>query len=430
MLSTPATLALGLLVRAATAGGDAWVVHDTTTVTDTTTVQVTKYVDVTISNTKTEWCTESKTNTIYVTVYATNTVWVQVVNTKTDWTAITNTETDSATITNTETDSVTITNTETDSATITNTETDSTTITNTETDSATITNTETDSVTVTTTETDSATVTTTETDSATITNTETDSVTITNTETDSVTITNTDTTTTTTTIFSTTYDPCPKSCSVSVETVNVYFWPTDRPYTYPSTYVDPTMHYTFTSPSVYLYIPSAVGINTANQPTGPSTSRWMLPLNLWEVSTIAYGTNMTRQLTLADLGTDCPKTADPTAIATMVDSRCDPILAAPHQVSSWAYPCNACGRFGMFDPPYAVPALTGSLVLPTASPPPVVITSAPPPPVPTPTAPTSSFVLTSPTSTVTASIVTAGAEGKPGVAVWLVSFVMGAMFWL
>ena len=32
--------------------------------------------------------------------------------------------------------------------------------------------------------------------------------------------------------------------SSSVATVNLYFWPTNRPYTYPSTYVDPELGYT------------------------------------------------------------------------------------------------------------------------------------------------------------------------------------------
>lgn len=118
-----------------------------------------------------------------------------------------------------------------------------------------------------------------------------------------------------------------------------------------------------------MLIPTAVGINTAGQRAGPSTTSWILPLDLSQVSTIAPAAtgNITRQLTLADLGTDCPQTADPTAIATMVDSRCDPVLAAPTPVREWAYPCNACGRFGLFDPPYAVPTLTGGLVEPTVT---------------------------------------------------------------
>ena len=123
------------------------------------------------------------------------------------------------------------------------------------------------------------------------------------------------------------------------------------------------------SPSVYMMIPTVVGVNTAGELVGPSTSSWILPLDLDEVSTID-GT-ATRQLTLSHLRTDCPKTAEPSAIATMLDSACDPILAAPRQVRSWANPCNACGRFGLFDPPYAVPPVTGLIATTTG-----VITSS------------------------------------------------------
>ncbi|KAK4199486.1 hypothetical protein QBC40DRAFT_81307 [Triangularia verruculosa] len=325
------------------------------TVYNTTVVQKTQYVDYIVNVTQTNTCFESTTVTLNYTV------------------SVTNTDTDLVTITNTDTDLVTITNTATNSTTITATDTDSVTITNTDTDSVTITTTDIDAVTVTTTDTDAVTVTTT--------------------DTEAVTITTTDSTTITRTVYTTTYDPCPKSCSISAARVNLYFWPSDRPYTYPTTYVDPSLSYTFTSPSVYMYIPSAQGVNTLGQRVEPSTSNWILPLDLYEVSTIAYGTNATRQLTLADLGTNCPKTYNPTAIAT-IDADCDPMLAAPSQVRSWAYPCNACGRFGLFDPPYAVPTVTGGLLGPTtvvvtAEPitvtaPPVIETSPPAPPPPPP----------------------------------------------
>ncbi|KAK4161345.1 hypothetical protein QBC43DRAFT_98041 [Cladorrhinum sp. PSN259] len=405
MLSTPKALViLPLLVQSAKGWG-ARSPHDkkpvikapeevctaSATVTNTTTVEVTRYVDYTVNLTTTQIITECTTTTHHYTVQLT----------ATNYTTITNTDTALTTVTNTGTALTTVTNTETGLTTVTNTDTDSVTITNTDTALTTITNTGTDSVTVTTTDTDSVTITTTDTDSVTITNTETDSVTITNTDTttttETVPATITTFTTQTQTIFSTTYDPCPKSCSISAATVNLYFWPTNRPYTYPSTYVDTSLSYTFTSPSVYMLIPTAVGINTLNQTAGPSTTSWILPLDLYEVSTIVGGNigpgtsgGITRQLTLADLGTDCAQTADPTAIATMVDSRCDPVLAAPTQVRNWAYPCNACGRFGLFDPPYAVPTITGGLVPPPTTvvtiPPPVIvtataapITSAPPP---------------------------------------------------
>ncbi|KFY02473.1 hypothetical protein O988_02136 [Pseudogymnoascus sp. VKM F-3808] len=213
----------------------------------------------------------------------------------------------------------------------------------------------------------------------TVSTTQTNPTTDTDTQTTTATVPATITTYTTQTVISTTDDPCPSTCSISVGTVNLYFWPTSRPYTYPSTYIDTALAYTFTSPSVYMLIPTAIGTNSLG-PAGPSTSNWILPLDLEEVSTIIDGT-VTRQLTLSDLGTDCPQTAEPTAIASMVDSRCDPILAAPKQVVSWAYPCNACGRFGLFDPPYAVPTITGPLVE-TTTPVPVKTTATP-----TPTAP-------------------------------------------
>jgi len=372
-----ALTALGLLLRGVNGGGYD---HVQTTVTDTIVEYVTRYVDVTVYNTKTD--------VVCITEYTTTTLHYTVSVTQTNSATVTTTETDYATVTNTETDSVTITNT--DYATITNTETDSVTIT--DTDSITIT--DTDYATITNTETDSTTVTTTGTVPTTITTTGTVPTTVTTTDTVPATITTF--TTEVQTIFSTTYDPCPTSCSISAERVNLYFWPTNRPYTYPSTYVEEVRGlgaYTFTSPSVYMFIPTAVGTNTAGEHVGPSTANWMLPLELYEVSTIATAAgNATRQLTLADLGTKCPKTFDPTAIATLGgSSACDPMLAAPTQVRSWAYPCNACGKFGLFDPPYAVPTITGSLVVPTTTippAPPVTVTAIPtatvPPPPPPP----------------------------------------------
>jgi hypothetical protein len=107
----------------------------------------------------------------------------------------------------------------------------------------------------------------------------------------------------------------------------------------------------------YLY-----GYNTAGR-AGPSGTSVVFPLDLDQVSTIDLTNSATRQLTLNDLGTDCPQTEAPSVIATAApNGRCDPILVAPEPVKSWASPCNACGNFGMFDPPYAVAPLTGGLV--------------------------------------------------------------------
>ncbi|KAM7213328.1 hypothetical protein V8F06_011276 [Rhypophila decipiens] len=332
------------------------------TVFATTTIPVTCYENVTVPH----YVDTTITNTNYVNTTLVNTVYKVVSVTESTTatlhytTAVTETETDSTSTTNT--------------LYFTESTTETTSTSTTDTLYFTVSTTDTESTS--TTDTLYFTESTTETDSTTITNTETDTVTTTST------VPATITTYTTETIFSTTYDPCPKSCSISAATVNLYFWPTDRPYTYPSTYVDKKLGYTFVSPSVYMMIPTAAGINTAGQRAGPSTESWILPLDLWEVSTIDG--SATKQLTLSHLRTDCPKSADASEIATMINSACDPILAAPTKVRSWAYPCNACGRFGLFDPPYAVPPVTG--LVPTTTIIPVVTTTAAPV-TPTPTVP-------------------------------------------
>jgi len=115
-----------------------------------------------------------------------------------------------------------------------------------------------------------------------------------------------------------------------------------------------------TSPSVYMVVNTMYGYNTAGR-AGPSGTSLVFPLDLNQVSTVDLVNSATRQLTLNDLGTDCPQTLAPFATATP-NGRCDPILVAPEPVKSWASPCNACGSFGLFDPPYAVSPLTGGLV--------------------------------------------------------------------
>ncbi len=99
------------------------------------------------------------------------------------------------------------------------------------------------------------------------------------------------------------------------------------------------------SPSVYMLIDTIYGYNSAGR-VGPSATSTIFALDLDEVSTIVTGSNATHQLTLSDLSTDCPQSADPSAIATMAPGgRCDPVLAAPNAVKSWASPCGACGPF-------------------------------------------------------------------------------------
>ncbi|KAH6643380.1 hypothetical protein BKA67DRAFT_542339 [Truncatella angustata] len=160
----------------------------------------------------------------------------------------------------------------------------------------------------------------------------------------------------------TTRNSCDATCSVYAGTVELFFWPTNNDYSYPATYVDTRLDYTFVSPSVYYMINTIHGVNISNGAVvGPYATSTIFGFDLGEVSTIVGGT-ITQQLTLNDLGTDCPRTVDASAIATLVDSRCDPILAAPSKIREWAQPCAACQRLGLFDPPYAIPTLTGGLV--------------------------------------------------------------------
>ncbi|KAF3013309.1 hypothetical protein E8E14_010912 [Neopestalotiopsis sp. 37M] len=201
-------------------------------------------------------------------------------------------------------------------------------------------------------------------------------------------------------------DECPTTCSIYAGTVNLFFWPTDNDYIYPSTYVDASLDYTLeasTSPSVYMLVDVIYGTNSLGI-VGPSATSKIFPLDLDEVSTIVGGT-VTEQLSLSDLGTDCPQSEPPSVIATLSDSRCDPILAAPDEVKSWAWPCNACGRFGLFDPPYAIPTLTGGLIGPTTTTTATVATSAAT--GATPTAVTTTQVIV--TSAATATTSAAGA---------------------
>ncbi|KAJ5966405.1 hypothetical protein N7481_013119 [Penicillium waksmanii] len=39
-------------------------------------------------------------------------------------------------------------------------------------------------------------------------------------------------------------NPCPTSCKVSAGTVNLFYWPTNQPYDYPTTYFDEHLDYT------------------------------------------------------------------------------------------------------------------------------------------------------------------------------------------
>lgn len=111
-------------------------------------------------------------------------------------------------------------------------------------------------------------------------------------------------------------------------------------------------------------------------PLGPSTSRAIFGFDLTEVSTLAPYTDESvttrrdpKQLQLSDLGTHCTRTSyNKTELATQThpmdgdDTRCNPFLVVPIQAKRFGYPYwKHCGvahnKFGLFDPPYAIPAV-------------------------------------------------------------------------
>jgi hypothetical protein len=123
-------------------------------------------------------------------------------------------------------------------------------------------------------------------------------------------------------------------------TVRLFFWPTSNTYTYPSTYVETALDYTFTSPSVYLVINTIYGTNSLGR-AGPSGTSEIFAVDLDQVSTLVPSNGATRQLTLNDLYTNCPQSADPSVIATTTpDGHCDFSLLAPETVKQWALPVS------------------------------------------------------------------------------------------
>ncbi|RFN48394.1 hypothetical protein FIE12Z_7354 [Fusarium flagelliforme] len=163
-------------------------------------------------------------------------------------------------------------------------------------------------------------------------------------------------------------------CSMYVGTVDLVFWPTTGNHSYPSTYRDTVSDYTFTSPSVYMIVNTMYGSNACG-PLGPSASREIFAFDLTEVSTlvpytddIANTRRETRQLYLSDLDTHCTRSFNRSELATQTrpvkgdDTRCNPFLTVPKKFKEYGYPYWLhCGikdnKFGIFDPPYAIPAV-------------------------------------------------------------------------
>ncbi|KAI1815445.1 hypothetical protein GGS20DRAFT_576211 [Poronia punctata] len=224
-----------------------------------------------------------------------------------------------------------------------------------------------------------------------------------------------------TTLTTSVYEECPKTCSVEAGTVRLFYWPTSESYTYPSTWVDEGLGYTFTSPSVYMVINTIYGTNAASGRVGPQATNKIFAADLDELSTIDVKDGATRQLTLNDLKTNCPQSVPASVIATTIpDGHCDFSLLAPSTVKEWASPCNACGRLGLFDPPYAIPtieATTTTVVVTTPTPteeptvteePTTIVTPSPSSSLPSPTASTTEEIPVTSTFIPTGEVPTGG----------------------
>lgn len=120
-------------------------------------------------------------------------------------------------------------------------------------------------------------------------------------------------------------------------------------------------------------------------PLGPTSSNAVFAFDITDVFTLVPYTDMaattrrsTRQLDLSDLGTHCTSAYNISSIQTLTHplkndaDRCNPNMIIPHAIKLYGLPYwNHCGnvgnKFGLFDPPYAVPPLEGLLAPATPS---------------------------------------------------------------
>ncbi|PQE34121.1 ca2+modulated nonselective cation channel polycystin protein [Rutstroemia sp. NJR-2017a WRK4] len=168
-----------------------------------------------------------------------------------------------------------------------------------------------------------------------------------------------------------------------------YFPPASGNVTYPSTYYNEAIGITMTSPSMYMVINTISVYNDCGQ-VGPTMKDIVIPLDPTDVSTIALYTATDQQvnttpptmLTLTDIINGCSTltmTAASTNGAIINDhamaneyNKCFPALAIPSlAIETLGLPYyRHCGadnaRFGLYDPPGAVPPVNGLLPTSTA----------------------------------------------------------------
>jgi hypothetical protein len=245
-------------------------------------------------------------------------------------------------------------------------------------------------------------------------------------------------------------------CFRGAGTVKLTYWPTTGNETYPVCpfphaqnhsplliqgiyltlivhILHPTLSYTFTSPSVYMIVETIWGWNDkckSSAALGPTFTSQILGFDLTDVNTFYSDPAITerwqvRPLTLNDLAINCANATAGDPEATTIDP-CNPRLQIPIALKRLGYPYWAhCGnvdnRFGLFDPPGAIPALDGDFV-PVVS---TTETSTPgsgggptPQPQVTPTTtqptPTSTPSVPDPTPTPKSSV-SSGDPGTPGI---------------
>lgn len=184
------------------------------------------------------------------------------------------------------------------------------------------------------------------------------------------------------------------SCTVTVGTVSLIYWPTNTPnVTYPSTYYDPVQDFTYTSPSVYFRVDTIHASNACGK-LGPTVSNGIFAFDLELVSTMVphrsngISTQSVRSLDLSDLEANCPST-EPTAEEASAYrkndvNRCNPRLVWPMNMKRFGYPywksCMAYhAHLGVYDPPHAITqaAAAAAVTIPVAKTIDMIPTSAP-----------------------------------------------------